>query len=69
MRLPRRWNRETRRLASRSRICWETLGCEIPSRSAARLKLPAFRDGEEVAQMSNGERIVRHRVSKLLHLI
>src|SRR5947207_13830287 len=41
IRFPRRWNRGTRRPASKSRICCETLGCEIPSRSAARLKLPA----------------------------
>jgi hypothetical protein len=26
---------------SRSRICWETTGCETPRRLAARLKLPA----------------------------
>ena len=39
--LPAALERGTRRPFSKSRICCETLGCEIPSRSAARLKFPA----------------------------
>src|SRR5262249_57272208 len=56
IRFPRRWNRGTRRPTSRSRICCETLGCEIPSRSAARLKLPASATARKYRRwrMSNG---------------
>src|SRR5215471_5858878 len=56
MRFPRRWNKGTRRPISKSRICCETLGCEIPSRSAARLKLPASATARKYRRwrMSNG---------------
>jgi len=53
---PRRWRSTARRPISRSRICWETAGCETPRRLAARLKLPASANLEKISQLTDFKR-------------